>query len=83
MRRRLEQAFERIDDLNLRRPNTTQLYILENRPACLEWVNFLDLTRRPITVSRSATTQFMIMLFGALKVGVPQKHWILDNVGYA
>lgn len=73
----------RIDDLNLHRPRTTQLYILENRPACLEWVNFLDLTRRPITVSRSATTQFMIMLFGALKVGVPQKHWILDNVGYA
>jgi len=48
----------------------------------MEWVNFLDLTRRPITVSRSATTQFMIMLFGALKMGVPQKHWILDNVGY-
>jgi len=71
------------DDLNLHRPQTSTVYILQNRRDCMEWVNFLDLTRRPITISRSATTQFMIMLFGALKVGVPEKHWILDNVGYA
>lgn len=71
-----------IQDLNAHRPQTSPVYILQNRRDCMEWVNFLDLTRRPITISRSATTQFMIMLFGALKVGVPTKHWILDNVGY-
>lgn len=65
------------------RPRTSPVYILTNRRDCLEWVNFLDLTRRPITVSRSATTQFMLMLFGALKVGVATKHYILGNVGYS
>lgn len=72
----------RFDEINEHRPQKSPVYILTNRRDCMEWVNFLDLTRRPITVSRSATTQFMIMLFGALKMGVPQKHWILDNVGY-
>ena len=72
----------RIDDLNLHRPQTSPVYILQNRRDCMEWVNFLDLIRRPINISRTTTTQFMIMLFGALKVGVPFKHWILDNVGY-
>ncbi len=71
-----------IQDLNQHRPQSSPVYIVQNRRDCLEWANFLDLTRRPITITRSATTQFMIMLFGALKVGIPTKHWILDNVGY-
>lgn len=81
-RNRLNSNNTQIDITYERRPRTSQVYILTNRRASLEWVSFLDLTRRPITVSRSATTQFMIMKFGALKCGVPQHHWILDNVGY-
>lgn len=72
-----------IDDLDLHRPQTSPVYILQNRPDCMCWVSFLDLIRRPINISRTTTTQFMIMLFGALKMAVPTKHWILDNVAYA
>jgi hypothetical protein len=71
-----------IVDRNLTRPNTSPIVIIQNRPDVLEWREFLSTTMRPITLSRTTLEQFLLMMFGALKVSVPTKMFLIKNVGY-
>jgi hypothetical protein len=69
-------------DLNEQRPNSAPMVIIQNRPDVLEWREFLSTTMRPITLSRTTLEQFLLMMFGALKVSVPTKMFLIKNVGY-
>lgn len=71
-----------IRDLNAQRPNSAPMIIIQNRPDVLEWREFLSTTMRPITLSRTTLEQFLLMMFGALKVSVPTKMFLIKNVGY-
>lgn len=71
-----------IVDLNEQRPNSAPMIIIQNRPDVLEWREFLSTTMRPITLSRTTLEQFLLMMFGALKVSVPTKMFLIKNVGY-
>lgn len=71
-----------IVDRNEMRPNTAPMIIIQNRPDVLEWREFLSTTMRPITLSRTTLEQFLLMMFGALKVSVPTKMFLIKNVGY-
>lgn len=71
-----------IRDLNATRPNSAPMIIIQNRPDVLEWREFLSTTMRPITLSRTTLEQFLLMMFGALKVSVPTKMFLIKNVGY-
>lgn len=81
-RNQVDAGATRFYDNNLHRPGTAPILLVENRPQYLEWVEFLAPLMRPVTLSRTALEQFMIMQFGALKVAAPQKHFVITNVPY-
>jgi hypothetical protein len=72
----------RFVDHNHTRPRTAPIIILQYESDVLEWKSFLPVTMRPITISRSRTEQFLLTMFGALKVGNPKRILVLKNVGY-
>lgn len=69
-------------DRNLVRPNTAPIIIMDYKPNVVEWMDFLPVTMRPITISRSTTEQFLLTMFGALRVGNPRRLMVIKNVGY-
>jgi hypothetical protein len=72
----------RFVDHNHTRPRTSPIVILQYESDVLEWKSFLPVTMRPITISRSRTEQFLLTMFGALKVSNPKRILVLKNVGY-
>lgn len=69
-------------DRNHTRPNTAPIIIMDYAPNVVEWMDFLPVTMRPITLARTTTEQFILTMFGALRVGNPRRLLILKNVGY-
>lgn len=69
-------------DLNHNRPNTAPIIVMDYKPDVIEWMDFLPVTMRPITISRSTTEQFLLTMFGALRMGNPRRVLVFKNVGY-
>lgn len=65
-------------DRNKRLPNTGRVYIGQNTPDVLEWVQLLDFTRRPLAQVKT-TVPFLLMLFGSMFLKVPTKWHALGN----
>ncbi len=68
------------DDNREFKPDCSPVFIVQSTPDVIRWVRFFDYMRRPISVSRRTTQQFMLMQGGALTVGVPTKMLCLKNV---
>jgi len=69
-------------DHNLTRPNTAPIIIFDNRSDVMEWKEFLPVTQRPVSLSLSTTEQFLLTMFGALKVSNPRRLFVIKNVGF-
>ena len=67
-----------IVDENERRPNCSNIYILQCTPDVMYWAQLLDFLRRPLAQDKT-TIPFLLMLFGSLHVKVPTKNHILRN----
>ncbi len=72
----------RFYDLNHSRPNTSPIIVMDYNPNVVEWMDFLPVTMRPITISRSTTEQFLLTMFGALRMGNPRRLLVFKNVGF-
>jgi hypothetical protein len=55
---------------------------MDYKPSTVEWKSFLPVTMRPITLSRTTTEQFLITMFGALKMGNARRLFLVKNVGF-
>lgn len=69
----------RIEDTNAVIPNTSRVFSLQLTPDVMRWNKLLDFTRRPLAQVQT-TVPFLLLLFGALDVMVPEKNDIMDNV---
>lgn len=68
----------KIVDENERRPNTSNIYLLQCDSSVMYWAQLLDFLRRPLAQEKT-TIPFLLMLFGSLHVKVPTKNHILRN----
>jgi len=73
----------RFFDRNHTRPDTAPIIIGQHTPDVIEWKSFLPVTMRPLQASYSRTEQFLLTMFGALKVGNPNRIIVLKNCGWA
>jgi hypothetical protein len=69
-------------DDNAKLPGTAPVYLLQNTPDAMHWIQLLDYMRRPLAQT-TTTIPFLLMLFGTLFVKLPRKHWIIDNVPFS
>lgn len=69
-------------DDNARLPNCAPVYLLQNTPDVMQWVQLLDYMRRPLAQT-TTSIPFLLMLFGTLFVKLPRKNWIIDNVPFS
>ena len=61
-------------------PNTSKIVFVQHDPTVMEFVRLLDFFRRPL--AETATSKpFLLMLFGAPIVKVPNKCFVLQNAG--
>ena len=65
---------------NSRIPGTAPVYIVELTPEVMQFTQLLDFTRRAITIHKTTTIQFALMLFGSYTLMVPHRNLIIDNV---
>ena len=67
-----------ITDDNVTKPGSSSILAIQHIPEVFEWVQLLDLVRRPL--AEVATSKpFMIMQFGTVVVKAPTKCWMIDN----
>ena len=66
-------------DHNTKLPNTSPIYLIQNTPDVMQWIQMIDFMRRPLAQTVTAIP-FLLMMFGALIVKLPRKNWIIDNV---
>lgn len=67
-----------VTDDNVTKPGSSSILAIQHIPEVFEWVQLLDLVRRPL--AEVATSKpFMIMQFGTVVVKAPTKCWMLDN----
>lgn len=71
-----------ITDANADRYNTSKVLITHHGQDMQEFARLLDLIRRPLAEVQTSKP-FLLMLFGSLILKVPQKMWMLKNVGLA
>ena len=68
----------RFTDLNLTRPEG-EIVIMANMPS-IEFVQYLDLIRRPLSDNQTTTKNALLMLFGAPFVKKPRQSLIIKNI---
>lgn len=71
-----------IIDTNAERYSTSKILITNHSQEHQEFARLLDLIRRPLAEVATAKP-FLLMLFGSLILKVPEKMWMVKNVGLA
>lgn len=67
-------------DLNANIPGESSLYVLDLLDEkSLDWTQLLPLTTFPLYPTVRASYPWALLLFGTLKVGIPQRHWRIKN----
>ena len=69
-----------VSDANAVIPNTSKIVFVQHDPSVLEFVRLLDFFRRPLA-EVNTSKPFLLMLFGSPIVKVPNKMFVLQNVG--
>ncbi|GAA6747476.1 hypothetical protein QT17_01880 [Thermus sp. 2.9] len=65
-------------DLNHDIPGSATLYLLDLSPEAIDWTQLLPMLQFPLAPVK-ATVPWAVLLFGALKLGIPQRHWVVKN----
>lgn len=69
-----------VSDDNSVIPNCSKIVFVQHDPSVLEFVRLLDFFRRPLAETQTSKP-FLLMLFGAPIVKVPNKCFVLQNAG--
>ena len=67
------------DDRNHRLPGASKIFLLDMDERAIDWTQLLPLTQFPLYPTRKASYPWAVLLFGALKLAIPQRHWMLEN----
>lgn len=70
------------EDKGQHKYNSSNILMLQNTPDAIEFMRLLDFIRRPLA-EVSTVKPFLLMLFGALSVKLPNKHFVLEQVGFS
>ncbi|WP_157202986.1 hypothetical protein [Calidithermus chliarophilus] len=61
-------------------PGASSLFILDlEDEEAIDWTQLLPMTQFPLYPTRKASYPWAVLLFGALKLGIPQRHWVVRN----
>ena len=67
------------DDRNHRLPGASKVFLLDMDERSIDWTQLLPLTQFPLYPTRKASYPWAVLLFGALKLAIPQRHWMVEN----
>ncbi|AYJ74840.1 hypothetical protein CSW25_07035 [Thermus scotoductus] len=65
-------------DLNHEIPGSATVYLLDLSPEAIDWTQLMPMIQYPLAPVK-ATVPWAVLLFGALKLGIPQRHWVVKN----
>lgn len=68
------------DDKNHHLPGASKIFLLELTERSIDWTQLLPLMQFPLYPTDKAAYPWAVLLFGALKLAIPQRHWVVTNV---
>lgn len=73
------------NDQNNDLPGTAKIFFVNDQSynRSIQWDSFLPLMKFDLFPTNSLVTPFMMAMFGALDVKIPQRHGMIKNVGHA
>lgn len=66
-------------DFNEDLPGTSNQALLDLDERAIDWTQLLPLTQFPLYPTVKASQPWAVLLFGALKLAIPQRHWVVKN----
>lgn len=67
------------NDFNEDLPGVGKTALLDLDERCIDWTQLLPLTQFPLYPTVKAAQPWAVLLFGALKLAIPQRHWFVKN----
>ncbi len=68
------------DDRNHNLPGSSKIFLLDLDERSLDWVQLLPLLQFPLFPTDRAAYPWAVLLFGALRLAIPRRHWVLNNI---
>lgn len=60
-------------------PGASKLFLINRVPESIAWVQLLPATQFPLYPTNSAIIPWAVLLYGALQLGIPQHHFVIEN----
>lgn len=67
------------EDNNLDIPGASKIFLFDLDAQSINWEQLLPMQQFPLYPTSRATMPWAVLLFGALKLGYPQRHFLLKN----